>query len=82
MASKLYSLSAADNYIQKISDELLDIITVPGSLLDTYILIHISGVVEVLEETYLNCWSSAYKRHIYRKCVPAHYKDILSEYGY
>ena len=51
MASKLYSLSAADNYIQKVSNELLDIITLPGSLLDTYILIHISGVVEVLEET-------------------------------
>lgn len=82
MASKLYSLSAADNYIQKVSNELLDIITIPGSLLDTYILIHISGVVEVLEETYLNCWSSAYKRHIYRKRIPTRYKDILSEYGY
>ena len=77
MSKKLYSLSAVDEYIEKYNLIVDDIIE--GCLLDTLIIYHDNGITEIFEETYLNCWSSAYTRHIYKKGMPERFQDALNE---
>lgn len=72
---KLYDPKAVWDYIRTVGETDLDVIE--GSLIDTYILYHDGGVTEVWEETYLNEWSSAYIRHIYRKGLPARFIEAL-----
>lgn len=66
---KLYGYDAVTTYIGQ-CPTIYGVDTIPGCLLDTYVLYHECGVIEVFEETYLNEWSSAYVRHIYRKGLP------------
>lgn len=73
---KLYSLEAVERYIENndlMVDEIID-----GVLLDTLIIYHGGDVVEVFEETYLNCWSSAYTRHVYKKGLPKRFKGVTA----
>ena len=70
---KLYDVKSVWEYIKQY--EYMDVIE--GSLIDTYILYHDGGITEVWEETYLNEWSSAYVRHIYRKGLPARFIEAL-----
>lgn len=77
---KLYSPEAVYEYIERAANEGAMIDALPGSLIDTYILEHAGGVFEIWEETYLNCWSSAYTRHIYKKGLPARWQAALDEY--
>ena len=76
--TRIYGPEAVEKYIteQGLWDSL-EIIT--GCLLDTYIIYHGNNVIEVLEEKYLNEWSSAYIRHIYRKGLPARFEQALRE---
>lgn len=79
--TKLYGLKAVEDYIDKNYDfeNIVDIDVLEGGLIDTYILYHGCGIVEVFEETYLNEWSSAYVRHIYRKGLPKRFVEALEE---
>lgn len=72
---KLYDVKAVWEYIKQF--EYMDVIE--GSLIDTYILYHDNGVIEVWEETYLNEWSSAYIRHIYKAGLPEKFINALEE---
>lgn len=75
---RLYSMDTVDNYME--SCGLWDIAEViEGCLLDNIIIWHDGGVVEVFEEQYLNCWSSAYVRHVYHKGLPARWERALEE---
>lgn len=74
---KLYTLEAVNNYMSMLGEMALDVIE--GCLLDTYVIYHDGGVVEVFEETALNEWNSAYVRHIYRKGLPKRFVDALAE---
>jgi len=76
--TRLYGLDTVDNYIENCGT-ICDMETIYGGLIDTYILYHECGVIEVFEETYLNEWSSAYVRHIYRKGLPKRFKQALEE---
>ncbi len=71
---KLYTFSAIDNYLSKLDNA--DIIEIPGSLLDNYIINH-SFCIEIIKEKALNEWQSAAERHIFRKRVPKKYKEWL-----
>lgn len=78
---KKYDPTSVWEYINTITGEdrpeMIDVIE--GSLIDTYILYHDNGVIEVWEETYLNEWSSAYIRHIYKAGLPARFEEALEE---
>lgn len=74
--TRFYSLDTVDSYISN-CETITGIDVLEGSLIDTYILYHDFGVIEVFEETYLNCWSSAYARHIYRKGLPKRFTAAL-----
>jgi hypothetical protein len=76
--TKLYGLDTVEEYIRK-CETICDMDILDGCLIDTYILYHDSGVIEVFEETYLNEWSSAYVRHIYRKGLPKRFIEALEE---
>lgn len=71
---KKYDPKSVWEYVNQINAEM-DILE--GSLIDTYILYHDGGVIEVWEETYLNEWSSAYIRHIYKAGLPARFEEAL-----
>ena len=73
---KKYDPQAVMEYINTLDVEM-DILE--GCLLDTYILYHAEDLIEVWEETYLNEWSSAYIRHIYRAGLPAVFEEALEE---
>ena len=73
---RLYSLSAIDNYLSTL-DEKVEIIEIPGCLIDNYIIFH-SFCVEIIKEKALNEWQSASERHIFQKRVPKKYKEWLS----
>ena len=73
---KKYAPEAVWQYVNQINAEM-DILQ--GCLIDTYILYHDGGVIEVWEEKALNEWSSAYVRHIYRKGLPARFIEALEE---
>lgn len=75
---KLYSLAAVETYINSLADSA-DIDIIPGALIDTYVIHHDNGTTEIFEETYLNCWSSAYARHIYKKRIPNRFINALNE---
>ena len=73
---KLYGLEAVVSYTHTIpADTLIE--WIEGCLLDTMIIYHRDDLIEVFEETYLNEWSSAYVRHIYKKGLPARFIDAL-----
>lgn len=72
---KMYSLAAVEKYLATLEDK--DIMEIPGSLLDNYIIYH-GYAIEIIEEKYLNAWSSAYVRHIYRKRIPKSYFGWLN----
>ena len=71
---KYYTLAAVENYISTLADR--EILEIPGTLLDTYIINH-GHIIEILEVKGLNEWSSAYTRHIYRKRVPKRFIEWL-----
>ena len=74
---KKYEPQSVWDYIEQIADKVsIDIIE--GSLIDTYILYHAENLIEVFEETYQNCWSSVYIRHIYKK-LPARFEKALED---
>ena len=77
--TRKYDPQAVWDYINTITGgdhpEMIDVIE--GTLIDTYILYHDGGITEVWEETYLNEWSGAYVRHIYRKGLPARFIEAL-----
>ena len=75
--TKRYTLEAVNNYMSTLEAINLDVIE--GCLIDTYIIYHDCGIVEVFEEKYLNEWSSCYIRHIYRKGLPKRFVDMLEE---
>lgn len=75
--SRLYSLKAAEDYVSKCAAAGKQIESIAGSLLDDYIIIH-EAAIEILEAQYLNVWSSAYVRHIYRKRSPKGYLDSIA----
>lgn len=73
-----YGLDTVEEYMDK--NGYWDIAEViEGVLLDNIIIWHDSGIVEVFEEVYQNCWSSAYIRHIYRKGLPKKWERALEE---
>lgn len=74
--TRLYGLEPVTKYIRE-CDTVADMDVIEGCLLDTYILYHECGVIEIFEETYLNEWSSAYTRHIYRKGLPKRWVNAL-----
>lgn len=74
--TRRYGWDTVNRYIRE-CDTITGIDTIEGCLIDTYILYHECGVIEVFEETYLNEWSSAYVRHIYRKGLPRRFRDAL-----
>lgn len=76
--SKRYGLSTVEEYVRD-CPTICGIDVIEGCLIDTLILYHDFGAIEVFEETYLNEWSSAYVRHIYRKGLPKRFEDALSE---
>lgn len=63
--TNLYSLASVDAYIEN-CESVIGMDIIEGGLIDTMILYHECGAIEVFEERYLNEWSSAYVRHIYR----------------
>lgn len=71
-----YGHDTVDEYISR-CNTITGIDVIEGSLLDTYILYHECGITEVFEEVYLNEWSSAYIRHIYRKRLPKRFTEAL-----
>lgn len=73
---KLYDPASVMEYVNTVCADL-DVIE--GSLIDTYILYHDGGITEVWEETYLNEWSSAYVRHIYKAGLPARFVRMIEE---
>lgn len=76
--AKIYDYKVVEDYISKIdmweSTEIIE-----GVLVDTYIIFHPNNVVEVFEETYLNCWSSGLTRHIYKNGLPKKWAVALEE---
>ena len=76
--TNLYGLDVVENYIRE-CDTIMDMDIIEGALIDTYILYHDCGVIEVFEDKYLNEWSSAYIRHIYRKGLPKRFTEALEE---
>lgn len=64
---KMYSLEAVEKYLSQLNSP--DLYTLPGTLLDSYIIYH-GFAIEIIEAIYINSWSSAYTRHIYRKRIP------------
>lgn len=76
---KLYGLETVNKYINSIIDSV-DIDVITGSLIDTYIIYHFdANIIEVFEEKYINCWSSAYIRHIYKKGLPKRFIQALEK---
>lgn len=73
---KLYGLEAVISYTHTIDPDT-PIDWLEGTLLDTMIIYHAEDLIEVFEETYLNEWSSAYQRHIYRKGLPKRFADAV-----
>lgn len=71
---KLYDVKAVWDYITQFED--MDVIE--GCLIDTYVIYHDGGVVEIWEETPLNEWSSAYVRHVYKKGLPQRWETALA----
>lgn len=71
---KLYTLAAVSEYVNSFGYIPMD--TIPGSLIDTVILYH-PNVIEVFEETYINEWQSAYRRHIYKRDLPKRFVKAL-----
>ena len=84
MKRSLYSIDAVNEYVSSLwgKNGVEAIFTVAGCLCDSYVIDH-GHAVEVLQECYLNEWSSAYVRHVYRKRVPRvvidWIKDVASE---
>ena len=76
--TRLYGLDTVEEYIRN-CETIADMEVIEGALIDTYILYHDFGVVEVFEDKYLNEWSSAYIRHIYRKGLPKRFIEALEE---
>lgn len=79
--TRLYGLDTVEEYIRN-CETIADMDIIEGALIDTYILYHdFDGVevVEVFEDKYLNEWSSAYIRHIYRKGLPKRFIEALEE---
>lgn len=74
--TRLYGLAPVENYIRE-CDTVADMDVIEGGLLDTYVLYHDCGIIEIFEEVYLNEWSSAYARHIYRKGLPKRWVNAL-----
>ena len=75
----LYSKTAVDNLIQKYDNKTggnFDIYTIPGSLLDNYIIIAGGYKTAIIKEVYINCWTSAYKITMYNK-IPAKYAKVI-----
>lgn len=78
--TKFYAYSAVMGYVNNFVDGGGEIDILEGCLLDTYILYHDSGVIEVWEEAYVNEWNSAYVRHIYRSGkLPSRFEVALWE---
>lgn len=71
---KLYTLAAVSEYVN--SFEYIPMDVIPGALIDTMILYH-PNVTEVFEETYINEWQSAYRRHIYKRDLPKRFVKAL-----
>lgn len=76
--TKLYGMEAVDDYMER-GNFWNCCETIEGVLLDNIIIWHADGTVEVFEERYLNCWSSAYVRHIYRKGLPKMWEQALDD---
>lgn len=75
--ARLYTLDAVNKYMESLGEVALDVIE--GTLLDDLIIYHAPDCIEVFEAVYLNEWSSAYARHIYRKGLPKRWLDALDE---
>lgn len=75
--TKRYSYDSVAHYMEN-CDTVIDVDIIDGCLLDTFIVYHDSGVIEVFEEAYLNEWSSAYARHIYRAGLPSRFVTALN----
>lgn len=74
----LYSYNAFIKYFTSL--ENIDSDVIEGCLIDTVIIYHSSGTIEVFEETALNTWQSAYARHIYKSGkLPKRFKAALEE---
>lgn len=73
-----YTLTAVTNYLDSLPLDVM-LYTLPGVLLDTYIIDH-GAAIEILQERYMTSNSSAYIRHVYRKRIPAHYFKTIREY--
>lgn len=67
---KLYDLNVVSDYVREMARQEKMIFEVSGSLLDNYFIFH-DCAVEFFAEHAINTWSSAHRRHIYKKRVPA-----------
>ena len=67
--AKLYSMAAVDDALEFLTENGYEIVTIPGSLLDSYICIapDDSHYNVILRENYVNAWSSAYTVRNYKK---------------
>lgn len=77
MSKRIYTAAAVDKYLNDnglFVDDIID-----GCLLDTLIIYHDNGIIEIFEETYLNTWSSGYTRHIYRKGMPQRFIKAMEK---
>lgn len=75
--TRKYSYETVAHYMGNCAT-IIDVDIIDGCLLDTLVAYHDNGIVEVFEETYLNEWSSAYARHIYRKGLPSRFITALN----
>lgn len=75
MAS-LYSYEAVERLADKYAERGGTVYTIPGSLIDNYIMVAPDCKVSICEERYLNEWSSACTLRMYNK-MPANIEKIV-----
>ena len=77
---KLYSLKAVERAAEKLESCGYDVEIIEGSLLDSMVFFPPDNehYYFVAEETYVNCWSSAYSWHRYAE-LPKAWRDAIEE---
>lgn len=77
---KLYSLEAVEKAAEKLTAHGYDVEIIEGSLLDSMVFLPPDNehYYFVAEETYVNCWSSAYSWHRYAE-LPKAWRDAIEE---
>lgn len=78
---KLYDCTAVSNLIQQYMEKGGDLVQIKeGSLGYGFCILYGDGLkTTVIQEVYINCWSSGHKIRMYNK-MPKKYADMIEKY--